>query len=73
MSDKIDMNEAYLTIKWCPADIKSLHPDWSDEKCADVLSDIASGLEEASISAGWEAIDVLIHMNNLDDDEGEDE
>lgn len=71
MSDKIDMMESYATIKWCPADIKSLHPNWSDEKCAEVLSDIASGLEEASISAGWEAIDVLIHMNSLDDEEEE--
>ena len=67
------MMESYATIRWVPADIKSLHPDWSDEKCADVLSHIASDLEDASISAGWEAIDVLIRMLHLDEDEDEDE
>lgn len=63
------MMEPYATIHWCPADIKSLHPDWSDEKCADVLGDIARHLEDRSIELGWEVIQTLLWDYEKDEDE----
>lgn len=62
-----EMMEPYATIRWVPADIKSLHPEWSDEKCADVLSDIAEYLEDRSIELGWEVIEVLLRTFTVTD------
>lgn len=64
------MYEAYVTISWCPTDIKSLHEDWSDEKCMDALSEIAGMLEDRSIELGWEVIENLLDYYE-DSEDGE--
>jgi hypothetical protein len=49
-----------LDIQWSIADIRSLRPDWSKDKCDEVLSDMAGIIEERSIETGWEVIESLI-------------
>ena len=66
---KDEMYEPYATIHWTPADIKSLHPEWSDEKCCDVMHNIAGWLEDRSIELGWEVIETLIREYEEDEDE----
>lgn len=60
-----------LEIKWTYEDIKSLRPDWSDEKCDEVLGDLAGTIEDISIERGWEVIESSIH--EYDDEEYEEE
>jgi hypothetical protein len=57
--EKIDMYEKIATISWCPADVKSIYPHWSDEKCVEVLDTISGYLEDRSIELGWEVLEVL--------------
>jgi len=49
-----------LNIEWKVEDIKSLRPDWSMDKCDEVLSELAGVIEERSIETGWEVIESLI-------------
>ena len=68
-----EMMKPYATIRWCPADIKSLHEEWSDEKCCEVMHNIAGWLEDRSIELGWEVIQTLLWDYEQDDEEDEDE
>jgi hypothetical protein len=61
------MMEKYVTISWCPADIKAVREEWSDEKCMEVLLDVGGWLEDRSIELGWEVLETLL----LDYDEEE--
>lgn len=63
------MMEKYVTISWCPADIKAIYPTWSDEKCMQVLADIGGALEDRSIELGWEVIDTLIADYDEEDED----
>ena len=56
------MMEKYVTISWCPADIKELRPDWSDEQCMQALAHIGGYLEDRSIELGWEVIEDLLNL-----------
>lgn len=62
------MMEKYVSVSWCPADIKAIREDWSDEKCMEVLSDIGGLLEDRSIELGWEVIQSLLDSLYPDED-----
>lgn len=61
-----------LTIEWSIDDIKDRRPNWSDEKCNQVLSDLAGYLEDESINAGWEVIDNCLWEYDEEEEEEED-
>lgn len=63
------MMEKYVTISWCPADVKELRPDWSDDKCMEALANVGGYLEDRSIELGWEVLETLLDMDY--EDEGE--
>lgn len=69
MKNDNPMMEEYVSISWCPADIKAVRPSWSDDKCMQVLADIGGALEDRSIELGWEVIESLL---GYDDEEDED-
>lgn len=73
MAVKDPMFRPYATIHWCPADVKNLHPEWSDDKCMDVLSSVAGWLEARSIELGWEVLEGLVSDYEYEEDEDEDE
>ena len=57
------MNEdEMVVIRWSWEDIQSLRPDWSQEKCGEMLDAIAKGLHDRSIELGWEIMETLIEM-----------
>ena len=63
---KDEMHEKYVTVSWCPIDIKTIREDWSDEKCMEALADIAGMLEDRSIELGWEVIESLLDYHEYD-------
>jgi hypothetical protein len=57
------MNEdEMVVIRWSWQDVQSLRPDWSQEKCDEMLDTIAKGLHDRSIELGWEVMETLIEM-----------
>ena len=58
----------YATIHWCPADVKSIRPEWSDDKCMEALENVGHWLEERSIELGWETLEVLLDDYAKEDD-----
>ena len=57
------MNEdEMVVIRWSWEDVQSLRPDWSQEKCDEMLDAIAKGLHDRSIELGWEIMETLIEM-----------
>ena len=60
MSNILTDPEEAVTIKWLPADVKSLYPDWTDEQCAEALHQISNYLVDSSIESGWEILGVLL-------------
>ena len=69
---KDPMMEYYATINWCPADVKAIREDWSDEKCMEMLEKVGGWLEERSIEIGWEILETLLDMED-DGEEDDDE
>lgn len=58
------MYEKYVEISWCPADVKELRPDWSNEKCAEELFRVSRWFEDRLIELGYETLEFF-----LDEDE----
>lgn len=54
------MEQNYAGVHWQPIDIRSLKPDWSNEKCVDFLDSIEQYLEESMIAYGWGIISSMI-------------
>ena len=67
--EKIDMYEKYVEVSWCPADVKSMYPHWSDEQCANVLDAIAGYFNDRQIELGWEVLDTLTSSYDVKDDD----
>ena len=58
----MDMPTPFATIVWSLEDIKSIRPDWSDEKVSAVAQMISRKLEERSVEEGWEILSDLLDM-----------
>ena len=68
------MMEKYVQVTWCPADVKAIREDWSDEKCMEALDKVAGYFEDRLIESGWEILEILLDMEyGYDDEEDEDE
>ena len=53
-------NNVFATIRWSTEDIKSVRPDWTDERVEAVAFLIRRTLEERSIEEGWTILTDLI-------------
>lgn len=69
MENDKEMYEEYATISWCPADLKEMYPQWSDEMCMEVLSRESRYLEDRLIELGWEVLENLTASYNEYDGE----
>ena len=67
------MYEKYVETSWCPADVKAIRENWSDEKCMEALNTISRWLEDRLIESGWEILETLIDLEYGYEDESEDE
>ena len=47
-------------VAWQAADIQTLCPEWSDEKCNEWLDANEDSIQDAMIAAGWEIIESLL-------------
>jgi hypothetical protein len=63
MKEEQDSN-VFATIRWSLLDIKSIRPDWSDERVEAVAFLIRRTLEERSIEEGWSILTDLLDMFN---------
>lgn len=61
------MNE--VTVKWVGEDIKAIRPDWSVDKCNEVLGDLSKQLEDRVIELGNDALYCLLTDWEADNDE----
>ena len=55
-------DDEMVVIRWSWEDVQSLRPDWSQEKCDEMLDTIAKGLHERSVELGWEIMETLIEI-----------
>ena len=54
------MRDFYASVSWCAEDIKTLRPDWTDERRAEFLEDSEDAMQSAMIEQGWAAIESLL-------------
>jgi len=58
---KRDPQPAYQAqIGWSTYDIRSVRPDWDDERCVKFLTDNEDDIQCAMVERGWEVIRDLI-------------
>ena len=50
----------FATAAWQVGDIKSVAPEWSDERCAEFLRVNGTHIQEAMVQAGWNSIAALL-------------
>lgn len=61
------MMEKYVIVSWCPADVKDMRPDWSDEKCQEMLYKVSKYFEGRLIDSGWDILDFLLEFEEKGD------
>jgi hypothetical protein len=52
--------EYHARVSWCADDVRTLRPDWDDERCNEFLMDNEDYILCAIIEGGWDAIRDLI-------------
>lgn len=57
-----EMLKPAVTITWCAEDVKTIHEDWSDEKCIQAIDYAAKTLTSRSIELGWDVLEDLVSM-----------
>lgn len=63
------MYEKYVEVSWCPADVKEMRPDWSDEKCQEMLGKVSNYFQDSFIESGWEILEIHLAMQEQEDEE----
>jgi hypothetical protein len=59
----------YAQVAWQIGDIKSLKPNWTDERCADFLQSNSKYIQDAMVEAGWYCIETFLPPKPREDDE----
>lgn len=52
--------ERFARVAWTYADIQTLRPRWSRERCEEFLRANSDNIQERMIERGWEAIEALL-------------
>lgn len=53
-----------INIVWQVEDIKSVRPNWSDERCEKFLDDYEDTISGRSIEEGWEIVNACLEMED---------
>jgi hypothetical protein len=69
MKVEIDDNSVFVEYNW--ADVQVERPDLSDEQCKELLEVIYNDLEEALLTAGNNAIALLVSLHAEETEETE--
>jgi hypothetical protein len=67
MSKNQCSNEYLASVAWHADDIRTLRPDWDDERCNAFLEDNGDYIQDAMIERGWEAIESLLAVQKAMD------
>lgn len=57
---KTDLSHVQVVIKWVPADVATLRPEWTEDQCAEWLDQNRKYLVDRSIEFGWDVMDSLV-------------
>jgi hypothetical protein len=60
--------ERHAKVSWCADDIRTLRPDWSDEKCNEFLASQKYHIQCAMIQHGWDVIEDLLRWEESNAD-----
>ena len=60
-----------IVIKWLDEDIAGIRPDWSEEKCSEVLEDIGASLADQTIEFGYDIMHLLVRQWEVDNNDDE--
>ena len=58
--ERIVANTKFAEVAWRFEDVQSLRPNWTKEQCEDWLGENAKWIEDAMLSAGWDAMSDLL-------------
>lgn len=56
----VSANTKFAEVVWRFEDVQELRPDWTKEQCEEWLGDNEKHIQEAMLSAGWDAISDLL-------------
>lgn len=56
--------EFHATISWCAGDVRTLRPDWTDERCNEFLMEYEDDIQGAMVERGWDAISDLLRWED---------
>ena len=65
---KLDIDEGSVFVEYTWADVQVERPDLSDEQCKELLEVIYNDLEDALLTAGNNALELLVSLNEEDED-----
>ena len=60
MEKPMEKPRQYAKVVWTASDVKTLRPDWSDERCEEELHDIERHLQDRLIELGWDVMGCLL-------------
>lgn len=56
MSDKMIRMKQFAEVSWNAEDVQTLRPDWSEEKCNDMLKQEEDDIQISMIDRGWSVL-----------------
>ena len=56
MSDDVD-DEVFAEVSWNSEDVQTLRPDWSEEKCNELLAQAEDNMQSIMIAQGWSVLE----------------
>ena len=60
MVEMVKKREWFAVVRWSVEDVQERKPSWSNETCQGWLKEHEGAIQEAMVSAGWDAIDALL-------------
>lgn len=65
---KLEIDEGSVFIEYNWANVQAERPDLSDEQCKELLEVIYNDLEDALLTAGNNALELLVSLNEENED-----
>ncbi len=56
MSDDVD-DDVFAEVSWNSEDVQTLSPDWSEEKCNELLLRAEGNIQSIMIASGWSVLE----------------
>ena len=60
MVEMVKKREWFAVVRWSVEDVQERRPSWGTETCKAWLENHQEAIQEAMVTAGWDAIDALL-------------